>query len=118
MIKVKCIKIKRSAVLPGIIFILSMIYLIIPDDIIPDISIVGWNDDFFIIIAAFLYLLEKTLSDHMNKLIKIVKKLKAILIVLGTIALAYICILFPDLTNIEKVFELYIKQIEFCPFCM
>jgi uncharacterized membrane protein YkvA (DUF1232 family) len=118
MFDVKCIKIKQSAVLPGIIFILSIFYLILPDDIIPDKTIVGWTDDFFIITATFLYLLEKTLSDHMDKLKNFVKKLKAVLIIAGTIAVAFICILFPDLTNIEKVFELYIKQIDFCIFCM
>lgn len=118
MIDVKCIKIKRSAVLPGIIFILSVLYLIMSDDIIPDTTFVGWIDDFFIIAAAFLYLLEKILSDNMDKLKNFVKKLKVVLIILGALTVAFICILFPDLTNIEKVFELYIKQIEFCPFCM
>ena len=118
MFDVKSIKIKRSAILPGIIFILSVFYLIFPDDIIPDKTIVGWLDDFFVIAAAFLYLLEKTLSDYMDKFKNFVKKLKAVLIIAGTIAVAVICILFPDLTNIEKYFELYIKQIDFCPFCM
>ena len=114
----KTIEIKRSAVLPGIIFILSVLYLILPEDIIPNKTIVGWIDDFIIITAVVLYLLEKTLSDHMGKLKHFVKKLKAVLIIAGTLTVAVICILFPDLTNIEKVFELYIKQIEFCPFCM
>ena len=118
MFNVKRIKIKWSAILPGIIFILSVFYLIFPDDIIPDKTIVGWIDDFIIITAAVLYLLEKTLSDHMDKLKNFVKKLKTVLIIAGTITVAVICILFPDLTNIEKVFELYIKQIDFCPFCM
>jgi len=118
MIDVKCIKIKRSAILPGIIFILSVLYLIMPDDIIPDTTFVGWIDDFFIITTAFLYLLEKILSDHSDKLKNFAKKLKAVLIILGTIAVAFICILFSDLTNIEKFMELYIKQIDFCPFCM
>ena len=118
MIDVKCIRIKRSAILPGIIFILSVLYLIFPDDIIPDKTSVGWTDVFFIIAATLLYLLEKTLSDHMDKLKYFVKKLKAGLIIAGTIAVAVICILFPDLTNIDKYFELYIKQIDFCPFCM
>ena len=118
MIDVKSIKIKRSTILPGIIFILSVFYLIFPDDIIPDKTSVGWTDDFFIIAATFLYLVEKTLSDHMNKMQNFVKKLKAGLIIAGTIAVAVICILFPDLTNIEKFVELYIKQIDFCPFCM
>lgn len=118
MIDVKSIKIKWSAILPGIVFILSVFYLIFPEDMIPDKTIVGWLDDSFIIAAAFLFLLEKTLSDHMNKMKNFVKKLKAVLIIAGTIAAVVICILFPDLTNIDKVFELYIKQIEFCPFCM
>jgi len=118
MIDVKCIKIKPSAVLPGIIFILSVFYLILPDDIIPDKTIVGWVDDFFIITATFLYLLEKILSDQMDKLKNFVKKLKAVLIIAGTIVVTFISILFPDLTNIEKFIEFYIKQIEFCPFCM
>jgi len=89
-----------------------------PDDIIPNTTIVGWIDDFIIITVAVLYLLEKILSDHVDKLKNFVKKLKAVLIIAGTLAVAVICILFPDLTNIEKVFALYIKQIEFCPFCM
>jgi len=89
-----------------------------PDDIIPDTTILGWIDDFVIITSTFLYLLEKTLSDHMDKLKNFVKKLKAVLIILGTIAVAFICILFPDLTNIDKFVELYIKQIDLCPFCM
>jgi len=114
----KTIEIKRSAILPGIIFILSVFYLIMPDDIIPDTTILGWIDDFVIITATFLYLLEKTLSDHMDKPKNFIKKLKAVLIIAGTITVAVIGILFPDLTNIEKVFELYIKQIDFCPFCM
>ncbi len=118
MIDVKYIKIKRSAVLPGIIFILSVLYLIFPDNIIQDKAIVGWVDDFFIITAAFLYLLKKILSDNMDKLKNFVKKLKAGLIILGIITVTLICILFPDLTNIEKFVGLYIKQIDFCPFCM
>jgi len=118
MIDVKCIKIKRSVILPGIIFILSVFYLILPNDIIPNITIVGWIDDFFIITATFLHLLEKTLSGHMDKIKNFVKKLKAVLIILGAIIVAFICFLFPDLTNIEKFVELCIKQIDFCPFCM
>jgi len=49
----------RSLAFPVFLVILAIIYDISPIDIIPDIPVVGYVDDFFITAAAVLNLLEK-----------------------------------------------------------
>lgn len=68
-----------------ILFVLAILYDISPIDIIPDIPVVGWTDDFFLTATTALNLIE-TLSRGNSPLIgSIAKTLKWLCIIVGTI---------------------------------
>lgn len=69
---------------------LSVLYDISPVDIIPDIPVIGWVDDFFITAAATMNLIQKTCTDSMLWLGQIAKVLKWITIFIGVIAIALV----------------------------
>ena len=65
---------------------LSVAYLFSPVDIIPDIPIVGWVDDFFITTTAGLNLLQGYAAQ-------LVKMIKWGIIILGVICIALVLLL-------------------------
>ena len=72
---------------------LSLLYDISPVDLIPDIPVVGWIDDFFITATATLNVIQQTCTDSMIWLGKIAKTLKWILIVLGVLVVGIIALI-------------------------
>lgn len=77
-----------SLVLAG----LAVLYDISPVDIIPDIPVVGWVDDFFITATAGLNLIQQYTSESMQWLSTIAKTLKWMTIVLGAIVVLLVAI--------------------------
>lgn len=77
-----------SLVLAG----LAVLYDISPVDIIPDIPVVGWVDDFFITATAGLNLIQQYTSESMQWLSTIAKTLKWLTIILGVIVILLVVI--------------------------
>ena len=72
---------------------LSVAYLFSPMDIIHDIPIVGWVDDFFITTTAGLNLLQGYAADSSQSLAQLVKMIKWGIIILGVICIALVLLL-------------------------
>ena len=70
-----------------ILAILGAVYTISPIDIIPDIPVIGWVDDFFVLSATILNLLEKTTGRTHHSLRAILKTLKWTAIILGILVI-------------------------------
>lgn len=77
-----------SLVLAG----LALLYDVSPVDIIPDIPVVGWVDDFFITATAGLNLIQQYTSESMQWLSTIAKTLKWLTIILGVIVVLLVAI--------------------------
>ncbi|MCI6478291.1 MAG: DUF1232 domain-containing protein [Bacteroidales bacterium] len=77
-----------SLVLAG----LAVLYDISPVDVIPDIPVVGWVDDFFITATAGLNLIQQYTSESMQWLSTIAKTLKWLTIILGVIVVVLVAI--------------------------
>lgn len=77
-----------SLVLAG----LAVLYDISPVDVIPDIPVVGWVDDFFITATAGLNLIQQYTSESMLWLSTIAKTLKWLTIILGVIVVLLVAI--------------------------
>lgn len=77
-----------SLVLAG----LAVLYDISPVDIIPDIPVVGWVDDFFITATAGLNMIQQYTSESMQWLSTIAKTLKWLTIILGVIVVLLVAI--------------------------
>lgn len=77
-----------SIVLTG----LAVLYDISPVDIIPDIPVVGWVDDFFITATATLNLIQQHTTESMQWLSSIAKTLKWITIALGVIVVLLVAL--------------------------
>ena len=77
-----------SLVLAG----LAVLYDISPVDVIPDIPVVGWVDDFFIAATAGLNLIQQYTSESMQWLSTIAKTLKWLTIILGVIVVLLVAI--------------------------
>lgn len=65
--------------------LLGAIYAISPLDIIPDVPVIGWIDDFFVLSAAILNLLEHLTGREHYTLRKGLKYAKWILIIIGVL---------------------------------
>jgi uncharacterized membrane protein YkvA (DUF1232 family) len=76
-------KTEKIKPLDWILLLLAVIYTLLPIDIIPDIPIIGWLDDSFILSSAFLNILQKKTSKTNETLSAIFKFLKYIAIFLG-----------------------------------
>ena len=71
----------------------SIAYLLSPMDIVPDIPIVGWVDDFFIIAIAGLNLLQGYASEGNSSLAQLLKFVKWAVIIFGVISILLILLL-------------------------
>lgn len=76
-----------NLVMPIVWMVLAVLYDVSPVDIIPDIPVVGWVDDFFITATATLNLIQKAAADSAEGLSAITKTLKWITLILGIIAI-------------------------------
>ncbi|WP_276727797.1 DUF1232 domain-containing protein [Capnocytophaga granulosa] len=83
----------KSHVNEWILAILSIAYLVSPIDIIPDIPIVGWVDDFFIAATGGLNLIQGYAEDNSRSLAKIIKMIKYFIIFVGIIVILLIVLL-------------------------
>ncbi len=72
---------------------LGLVYAISPIDIIPDVPVIGWVDDFFVIAVTVLNLLEKEIGKVNQSLTTILKVLKWITLGLGIIAVLLLLLL-------------------------
>lgn len=73
--------------------VLAVIYMISPIDIIPDIPVIGWVDDFFITSTAALNLIQVNIAQTNATLANILRVLKFALIGIGIIAILLIVLL-------------------------
>lgn len=84
---------KKRKVAPFVIFGLAALYVFSPVDIIPDIPVIGWIDDGFILSAATLHMLEKGVGIKSRFFITLLRLAKLTVIILGTIAIALIALI-------------------------
>ncbi len=85
--KEKGIKKNRSTKFPVILFILAIIYDILPIDLIPDIPVIGWIDDLVITLTAGINLIEKAALNQYTTLQKIVRIIKWSIFIVGVIVI-------------------------------
>ena len=76
-----------NMVMPIVWMVLAVLYDVSPVDIIPDIPVVGWVDDFFITATATLNLIQKATTDSAGWLSAIAKTVMWGTIILGMIAI-------------------------------
>ena len=76
-----------NMVMPIIWMAAALLYDVSPLDVIPDVPVIGWIDDFFITATATLNLIQKAAEDSVPWLAQIAKNLKWIMIILGIIAI-------------------------------
>lgn len=85
---------KKSPIGAWIFFIASLVYTVIPIDIIPDIiPIAGYVEDGTLLLASGLNLVEQYTDKNNSTLLSILKKLKWALIILGIVAVLLITFL-------------------------
>jgi|GEM_PF-421371 len=87
---VKAEEIQRSLLLPVVLLILAIVYDLSPVDVIPDVPIFGYVDDFFITATAFLNFLQKWLEGSRLVLAGMVKWLKWVIVLLGIMAVSLV----------------------------
>lgn len=69
------------------LLIVSIIYAILPSDLVPDLPVIGWLDDVFVVLIASLHAIQKTVAKNNDTLVKLLKYAKYILFALAIIAL-------------------------------
>lgn len=79
-----------SLVTPVILFILAILYLLSPIDIIPDVPVIGQIDDLLVTAAATLNLLQKWLHNSSSILSLMLGLIKWAVIFLGIIAVSLV----------------------------
>ena len=92
---------QQSMVMPVSLFVLSILYLMLPIDIIPDVPLVGHIDDFFITATATLNLLQKWLQNQSSILASMLGFFKWLVIFTGIVAVSLVGIV---VMGIAKVF--------------
>ena len=92
---------QQSMVMPVSLFVMAILYLMSPIDIIPDVPIVGHIDDFFITAIATLNLLQKWLQNQSSILASILGFFKWLVIFTGIVAVSLVGIV---VMGIAKVF--------------
>ena len=78
---------KSKKIWAWILFILAVIYGASPIDLIPDMPVIGWIDDFTIGAAAFTNLIQQQFFQTNNSLNKLFKIAKWILISIAILVL-------------------------------
>lgn len=73
-----------------VLAILSVAYALLPIDIIPDIPIIGWVDDFFITSAGVLNLIQSHVGNASQSLARLVGFFKWLVIIFGVIAISLV----------------------------
>lgn len=76
-----------------ILTLIGAIYAISPLDVIPDIPVIGWIDDFFVLSAAILNLLEHTTGRTHYTLRRTLKVTKWIVIIIGIVVVLLLFII-------------------------
>ncbi|NYI50218.1 YkvA family protein [Macellibacteroides fermentans] len=84
---------RKSTLGAWIMAALGFVYMLSPIDVIPDIPVVGWVDDFFVMTSTGFNLLEKELGQTNDMVRGIFKTLKWITIVTGIIAVLLVGLL-------------------------
>lgn len=84
---------EKSTAGAWILAILSIVYLISPIDIVPDIPVVGWIDDFFISATGILNLIQAEVSKTSQSIAQGIKMLKWLIIGIGIIAILLVLLL-------------------------
>lgn len=87
------IEIQKSHIREWICTILSIVYIFSPLDILPDVPVVGWLDDFFIVATAVLNLIQGYTEDNNQSLSRLLRIFKWVLIVLGVICIVLVLLL-------------------------
>ena len=73
--------------------IASIVYVLSPFDLIPDIPLIGWVDDFFLLSAAVLNLVQTRFGETKALLARIANMLKWIMLVLAIIVILLVLLL-------------------------
>jgi hypothetical protein len=73
------------SVIDCVLFILSICYVVLPIDLVPDVPIVGWFDDAALLASSGLNVLQKYLGTTHELAYKILKLLKWGVLILGII---------------------------------
>lgn len=81
-----------SSVMAWLFMGLALLYDVSPVDIIPDIPVIGWIDDFFITATATLNLVQKCAQGSMQWLAMIAKTLKWLIVIVGIIAVSLVAL--------------------------
>lgn len=84
---------KKSTVGAWIMLVLALLYGVSPVDIIPDIPVVGWVDDFFINVTAILNLIQAECHQTNETLASIAKGLKWVAIGIGVVVILLVLLL-------------------------
>ncbi|KJU82905.1 protein containing DUF1232 [Candidatus Magnetobacterium bavaricum] len=90
----------KSLKLPLLLMLLTLVYDVSPVDIIPDVPIVGWIDDFFVTAAAALNVLHALVGAQNSALAMLVGILKWMVIFVGVIA---VCLVLISMLGIIKL---------------
>ncbi|SRR6266545_1203693 len=84
---------KDQGVLPYVLLGLAVLYAVSPIDIIPDVPVVGWFDDFFVVAAAALNVLQHGMGQQNRLLVQIVGLLKWGVIAVGAVLILLVLLL-------------------------
>lgn len=84
---------KKNKILSIVILILALVYGVSPVDIIPDMPVVGWADDFFIIAFAVLNMLQFSSDDNHPGLSRFAKWAKWLVALFGIAVIVWLLLI-------------------------
>lgn len=74
---------KKSGRGPIIFLIFSLLYIVYPFDLIPDVPFFGWFDDIILLVVAILNLVEKKVFYKYEYIRKTLNKIKWVIFIVG-----------------------------------
>ncbi|MGL6177949.1 MAG: YkvA family protein [Tannerellaceae bacterium] len=80
--------------------VLAILYSVLPFDLIPDVPVLGWIDDLFILGAAVLNLVEMGVEDRSRYVARILFLLKWIFLTIGVLLILFIMVFASVMSNI------------------